>query len=98
MESADTQKVLIDKASLAPVRSDSYTDSSLTSKYPYLKVLKTSLDSAVARPITPYYQGVTGAIQNNVFQALQSASNGGSPDVKKVLDSTAQAITAASAG
>jgi multiple sugar transport system substrate-binding protein len=98
MESADTQKVLIDKASLAPIRADSYTDSALTSKYPYLTTLKASLDNASARPITPYYQGVTGAIQNNVFQALQSASTGGSPDVKKVLASTAQAITAASAG
>jgi multiple sugar transport system substrate-binding protein len=98
MESAETQKVLIDKASLAPIRSDSYTDTALTKKYPYLTTLKASLDNASARPISPYYQGVTGAIQNNVFQALQSASTGGSPDVKKVLDSTAQAITAASAG
>jgi multiple sugar transport system substrate-binding protein len=98
MESPAVQKILIDKASLAPVATASYSDTSLTQKYPYLTTLKQSLDTAVARPITPYYQGVTGAIQNNVFQALQSASNGGSPDVKKVLDSTAQAITAASAG
>jgi multiple sugar transport system substrate-binding protein len=98
MESSTIQKLLIDKASLAPVQSASYTDTALTGKYPYLTTLKASLDTAVARPITPYYNGVTGAIQNNIFQALQSASTGGSPDVKKVLDTTAQAITAASQG
>jgi multiple sugar transport system substrate-binding protein len=98
MESPSVEKILIDKATLAPVRSSQYTDPSLTKAYPYLTTLKASLDNAEARPITPYYNGVTSAIQNNVFQALQSASNGGSPDVKKVLDSTAQAITAASQG
>ena len=98
MESPATQALLIDKASLAPVRSASYTDPALTKKYPYLITLKQSLDTATARPITPYYNGVTSAIQNNIFQALQTASTGGSPDVKKTLDATAQAMTAASQG
>lgn len=98
MQSPAIQKFLIEKASLAPVRSDSYTDTSLTSKYPYLTTLKASLDNAAARPSSPYYQGVTQAIQNNVYAALQKASQGQDVDVKSVLDATSQAITAASNG
>jgi multiple sugar transport system substrate-binding protein len=98
IESATVQKAQVEVASLAPVLTSMYTDSALTTKYPYLTALKASLDNAVARPSTPYYQGVTQAIQNNVFQALQSASTGGSVDVAKTLQSTSDAIKAASSG
>jgi multiple sugar transport system substrate-binding protein len=98
IESADVQKQQVEAASLAPVLSSMYTDTALTTKYPYLTALKASLDNAVARPISPYYQGVTQAIQNNIFQALQAASTGGSVDVTKTLQSTADAIKAASSG
>lgn len=74
-ESTPIQTFAIEKSSAAPVLSSLYTDSSLTSKYPYLPTLKDSLDSAVARPGTPYYQAVSTAIQNNAFAALQGAKS-----------------------
>jgi multiple sugar transport system substrate-binding protein len=92
------QKQQVEAASLAPVLSSMYTDTALTSKYPYLTALKASLDTAVARPSSAYYQGVTQAIQNNIFQALQTASTGGKVDVKKTLSATSDAIKAASSG
>ena len=48
-----------------------YSDNSLTGEYPYLPTLKDSLDNAVPRPATPYYQAVSTAIQNNAYAALQ---------------------------
>ncbi len=98
IESAGVQTQQVEAASLAPVLSSMYTDTALTTKYPYLTALKASLDTAVARPITPYYQGVTQAIQNNIFQALQTASTGGTVDVDKTLSATSDAIKAASSG
>lgn len=98
MESADVQKERVEKESVAPTLASLYTDTSFTSKYPYLVPLKASLDNAVARPITPYYNGVTQAIQNNIFQALQTASTGGDVDVTSVLSATSKAIEAASSG
>ena len=98
MESEEVQKNRVEKESVAPTLSSLYSDTSFTDKYPYLVPLKKSLDGAVARPITPYYNGVTQAIQNNIFQALQTASTGGSVDVKSVLSTTSKAIEAASSG
>lgn len=98
IQSPEVQQLNIEKSSLAPVLASSYADATLTEQYPYLTTLKASLDNAASRPISPYYQGVTQAIQNNVYAALQQASNGQDVDVKSVLTSTADAITAASAG
>ena len=97
-QSEEIQKYNIEKASAAPVLSALYSDTALTKQYPYLTTLKDSLDTAKARPISPYYQGVTQAVQNNVYAALQKASNGQDVDVKAVLKSTADSITAASNG
>jgi multiple sugar transport system substrate-binding protein len=87
------QKVAIQKASLAPVLSSLYTDSSLTGTYKYLPTLKASLDNAVARPATPYYQAVTTAIQDNAYAALK-----GSKPVDQALTDMSNAIKQAGNG
>ena len=86
-QTADIQKFGIENASTAPVLSSLYSDSTLTSKYPYLPTLKDSLDNAVPRPATPYYQAVSTAIQNNAYAALQ-----GSKSVDAALSDMSTAI------
>jgi multiple sugar transport system substrate-binding protein len=69
------QKFAIEKGSAAPVIASLYTDSSLTGKFPYLPTLKASLDQAVPRPASPYYQAISTAIQNNAYAALQGSKS-----------------------
>jgi multiple sugar transport system substrate-binding protein len=87
------QKLSIQKASTAPVLTSLYTDSSLTGTYKYLPTLKASLDNAVARPATPYYQAVTTAIQDNAYAALK-----GSKTVDAALSDMSNAIKQAGNG
>ncbi|MGN6445925.1 ABC transporter substrate-binding protein [Amnibacterium sp.] len=90
-QSAPIQTFAIEKSSAAPVLASLYSDSSLNSKYPYLTTLKGSLDNAVPRPGSPYYQAVSTAIQNNAYAALQ-----GSKSVDSALSDMATAIKQAS--
>ncbi|AMM31095.1 ABC transporter substrate-binding protein [Sinomonas atrocyanea] len=89
--SSDTQKFYATQGSLAPVLSSLYTDPQLTAKLPYLPTLLTSIQNAVPRPVTPYYPGVTKAIQDNAYAALK-----GSKSVDQALTDMQSAITAAS--
>ncbi len=50
---------------------DLYEDKELVAKLPYLPVLKTSIENAVPRPVTPFYPAVTKAIQENSYSAHQ---------------------------
>ncbi|HEY0373505.1 MAG TPA: ABC transporter substrate-binding protein [Amnibacterium sp.] len=92
-QSPEVQKFNIEKSSAAPVLSSLYSDATLTGKYKYLPTLKASLDNAVARPATPYYQAVTTAIQNNAYAALK-----GSKTVDAALSDMSTAITQAANG
>ena len=93
LESEETQKFFATQGSLAPVLASLYDDPDLTSKLPYLPVLKQSILKAVPRPVTPYYPAVTKAIQDNAYAALK-----GDKDVKTALADMQAAIKAATAG
>jgi multiple sugar transport system substrate-binding protein len=54
-----------------PAWADLYEDPDMVKKFPYLPVLKEGLLAAKPRPITPYYQEVTTAIQEDAYAALQ---------------------------
>jgi multiple sugar transport system substrate-binding protein len=71
LTSPEEQKTNMEKGSLAPVLESIYADQDLVKKYPYLPVLKTSIENAVSRPVTPFYPGVTNAIQENFYAAMQ---------------------------
>jgi multiple sugar transport system substrate-binding protein len=71
LTSPEEQKINMEKGSLAPVIESIYTDEALVKKYPYLPVLLESIKNAVSRPVTPFYPGVTKAIQDNFFPAIQ---------------------------
>jgi multiple sugar transport system substrate-binding protein len=92
-ESDPVQKYLLTAASLAPVTASLYTDPTLVAKAPYLPILLKSIQNAVPRPITPYYQGVTTAIEQNAFAALQ-----GQKSTDSALSDMAKAITSATSG
>ena len=69
------ERTNLQKNSLAPVWADLYDDPALIKKFPYLPVLKKSIDTAVPRPQTPYYQQVTQAIENDAYAALQGSKS-----------------------
>jgi multiple sugar transport system substrate-binding protein len=91
LSSEEIQKEYMEKGSLAPIRADVYKDPALVKKYPYLPTLLTSIENAVARPITPFYQAVTKAIQDNSYAALK-----GEKTSEEAVKDMAAAIKAAS--
>jgi multiple sugar transport system substrate-binding protein len=93
LESEETQKFFVTQGSLAPVIPSLYTDSSLTSKLPYLPVLQQSIANAVPRPVTPFYPAVTKAVEDNAYAALQ-----GSKSVDQALADMQAAIKTATGG
>ncbi|MDO5753285.1 ABC transporter substrate-binding protein [Arthrobacter sp.] len=90
MTSPESQKFFATQGSLAPVLGDLYDDAELVKQLPYLPVLKTSIENAVPRPVTPFYPAVTQAIQQNSFAALQ-----GSKTVDQALTDMEAAISTA---
>ena len=70
----EQQKFFATQGSLAPVLGALYEDQELVAKLPYLPVLKTSIENAVPRPVTPFYPAVTQAIQENAYAASRARS------------------------
>ncbi|MEE9097262.1 ABC transporter substrate-binding protein [Pseudarthrobacter phenanthrenivorans] len=93
MTSAETEKFYATQGSLAPVLGSLYEDQELVAKLPYLPVLKTSIQNAVPRPVTPFYPAVTKAIQDNAYSAIK-----GEKPVETALSDMQKSIESASAG
>ncbi len=89
----ETQKFFATQGSLAPVLGALYDDKDLVAKLPYLPVLKTSIENAVPRPVTPFYPAVTKAIQENAYSAIK-----GEKPVDTALSDMQKSIESASAG
>jgi multiple sugar transport system substrate-binding protein len=93
LTSEETQKFYAIQGSLAPVLGALYDDQELVAKLPYLPVLKTSIENAVPRPVTPFYPAVTKAIQENAYSAVK-----GEKTVESALADMQKSIESASAG
>ena len=93
MTSEETEKFYATQGSLAPVLGSLYEDKELVAKLPYLPVLKTSIENAVPRPVTPFYPAVTKAIQENAYSAIK-----GEKTVESALSDMQKSIESASAG
>jgi multiple sugar transport system substrate-binding protein len=93
LTSEETQKFFATQGSLAPVIGTLYDDKDLVAKLPYLPVLKTSIENAVPRPVTPFYPAVTKAIQENAYSAIK-----GEKTVDAALSDMQKSIESASAG
>ena len=91
--SEETQRFYATQGSLAPVLTNLYDDAALVKKLPYLPVLKTSIENAVPRPVTPFYPAVTQAIQENSYAALK-----GDKSVDQALSDMQKSIETAGAG
>lgn len=77
----------------APVIKAPYSDPTAIAKFPYLPTLEKSIDSAIPRPVSPYYPAITQSIQTNVYQALQ-----GSLSTQQALSNIQAGITKAAGG
>jgi multiple sugar transport system substrate-binding protein len=73
LQSEEIQKDWLTKGSAAPVIASLYDDPALVEQFPYLPELKTSIENAVPRPVTPFYPAVTKAIQDNAFAAVSGS-------------------------
>jgi multiple sugar transport system substrate-binding protein len=93
LESDKIQRNDLTQGTLAPVLTSLYSDADLVKKFPYLPTLLKSIQTAVPRPVTPYYPGVTEAIETNAYAALQ-----GTVDVQTALKNMQAAISSATAG
>ena len=84
----ETQKFFATQGSLAPVLGKLYDDKELVAKLPYLPVLKTSIENAVPRPVTPFYPAVTKAIQDNAYPAIkgEKAVDAALSDMQKSIE------------
>lgn len=89
----EQQKFFATQGSLAPVIGSLYEDQELVAKLPYLPVLKTSIENAVPRPVTPFYPAVTQAIQENSYAALK-----GEKSAERALADMQASIQSAGAG
>jgi multiple sugar transport system substrate-binding protein len=67
----ENAKEMVGLTGNAPAWPDLYNDSDLVKKFPFLPTLKQGMDTAKPRPVTPYYQEVTTAIQEDAYAALQ---------------------------
>ncbi|MBT2547191.1 ABC transporter substrate-binding protein [Arthrobacter sp. ISL-65] len=93
MTSEETEKFYATQGSLAPVLGSLYTDAALVKKLPYLPVLKTSIENAVPRPVSPFYPAVTKAIQENAYSAIK-----GEKPVDTALSDMQKSIESAGSG
>lgn len=67
----EQQRLRLDQGSLAPTRSALYDDPSMQAKYPYLPLLKRSIEGAEPRPRVVKYGEVTDVIQEHAYAALR---------------------------
>ncbi|GLY19143.1 ABC transporter substrate-binding protein [Kineosporia sp. NBRC 101677] len=93
MQSEEVQRNDLTVGTLAPVLAELYTDPELVKEFTYLPDLLKSIESAVPRPVTPFYPAVTQAIQTNAYAALQ-----GETSTADALKNMAEAIDSAAAG
>lgn len=93
VESDAVQRNNLNVGTLAPVLTSLYGEAALVKKFPYLPTLLRSIQTAVPRPVTPFYPGVTEAIETNAYAALQ-----GQVSAQQALTNMQAAIKSATAG
>jgi multiple sugar transport system substrate-binding protein len=88
---ADQQKIMATEASLPPTVSATYDDPAVKKAMPFAAELRTAIEQAKARPVSPVYPQISEAVFNNVYDALQGNT---SPDdaAKKMNDDIQKAL------
>lgn len=75
MSGEGQQRFSILNASAAPTLAKLYDDPALVAKFPYLPVLKKSIESARKRPAAVKYNDVSTALQTAAYSAMQGKSS-----------------------
>jgi multiple sugar transport system substrate-binding protein len=75
--SPEQQKIMATEASLPPTIASVYDDPAVKKAMPFAAELRTAIEQAKPRPVSPVYPQITEAIYNNVYDALQGKA---SPD------------------
>jgi multiple sugar transport system substrate-binding protein len=88
---ADQQKIMASEASLPPTTSATYDDPAVKKAMPFAAELKTAIEQAKPRPVSPVYPQISEAVFDNVYDALQGNA---SPDeaAKKMNDEITKAL------
>jgi multiple sugar transport system substrate-binding protein len=87
----DQQKIMASEASLPPTTSATYDDPAVKKAMPFAADLKTAIEQAKPRPVSPVYPQISEAVYNNVYDVLQGKA---SPDdaAKKMNDEIDKAL------
>jgi multiple sugar transport system substrate-binding protein len=64
------------EASLPPTLTEVYDDPEVQETMPFAEELRTAIEQAQPRPVSPVYPQISEAIYNNVFAALQGDMSG----------------------
>lgn len=83
--SEESQRYQLQTQTLAPIYGATYDDPELLKEFPYLPILKQSLENAKSRPQAVYYGDVTAKIQDNIYPAIQQVGGRPSKDVIAAL-------------
>ena len=67
----EQQKLMATEASLPPTLTAVYDDPEVKKAMPFAEELRTAIEQAQPRPVSPVYPQISEAIYNNVFAALQ---------------------------
>ncbi|RLK53777.1 ABC transporter substrate-binding protein [Actinokineospora cianjurensis] len=89
--SEEQQRKNLEKTSQAPTWAGLYDQSDLVAKFPYLTVLKKSIENAVKRPAVVKYQEVSRAIQEAAYGAMSGATP--PEDALKALQDKLESLT-----
>jgi multiple sugar transport system substrate-binding protein len=68
---SDQQKIMATEASLPPTVSATYDDPAVKKAMPFADQLRTAIEQAKPRPVSPVYPQISEAIYNNAYAALQ---------------------------
>jgi multiple sugar transport system substrate-binding protein len=67
----EQQKIMATEASLPPSRTEVYDDPAVKKAMPFAEQLRSAIEQAKPRPVSPVYPQISEAIYNNVYAALQ---------------------------
>ena len=89
---AEQQALMATEASLPPTLTETYDDPAVKKAMPFAEELRTAIEQAQPRPVSPVYPQISEAIYNNVFAALQGdmsadeASSKMNEEIQKALE------------
>jgi multiple sugar transport system substrate-binding protein len=90
--SPEQQKLMATEASLPPTLTEVYDNAAVKKAMPFAAELRTAIEQAQPRPVSPVYPQISEAIYNNVYAALQGdmspdeASRKMNEEIQKALE------------